>query len=301
MTDYGHDLEFGVILTPNAADPARVLELALLADTAGLDLLAVPDHPYQPGALEAWTLLTAIGTGTSRIRVLPDVANLPLRPPAVLARAAATLDLLTGGRVELGLGAGGYPDAIAGDGGTRHAPGESLDALREAVTVIRGLLTPGPPVTLDGTHHHLRNARPGPGHPHPIGLWLGTVGPRALRLTGQLGDGWLPSATRIPPHALPKANHIIDTAATAAGRDPSDIRRLYNIPAPSSTGPTTDLPERLATLACEHGTSGFLLFTDSPEFIHALGSDIAPRTRELVTHARQHDVPPAKPQRGPRR
>ncbi|MFF4986663.1 LLM class flavin-dependent oxidoreductase [Streptosporangium saharense] len=286
MTDYGHDLLFGVILTPDAHTPTGALDLAVLADEAGLDLVTVPDHPYRPDYLEAWTLLTAIATRTARIRVLPNVANLALRPPALLARAAATLDLLSGGRVELGLGAGGYADAIADEGGPRRTPGESLDALSEAVTVIRSLLTPGQPVNFDGVHHHLRDARPGPAHPHPIGLWLGTVGPRALRLTGRIADGWLPSATRIPPHALADANRVIDDAATAAGRRPADIRRLYNLP-----GLSGDVSSQLAALTLEHGTGGFLFFVDSPAQIRALATTVAPRTRDLVAEARAQNPP----------
>lgn len=289
MTDNGHDLRFGIILTPDAHDPARVLDLAAHADAVGLDFVSVPDHPYQPGYLETWTLLTAIATSTSRLRVLPNVANLSLRPPALLARSAATLDLLTDGRVELGLGAGGYGRAIASEGGREHTAGERRDALREAVTVIRRLLTPGPPVTLPGTHHGLRHALPGPDHPHRIELWLGAVGPHTLRLTGQLGDGWLPSATCLPPSALPDANRIIDAAAAEAGRRPSDIRRLYNVPSPAPGSTVADEAERLAALTRDHGISGFLFHTETldPAIVHALGTEIAPRTRELVARARR--------------
>ena len=107
QVDYGHSLEFGTFLTPQAAAPDRVLALAALTEEVGLDLVAVQDHPYQARFLDTWTLLSVIGARTRRVRVAPDVANLPLRPPAVLARSVATLDRLTGGRVELGLGAGG--------------------------------------------------------------------------------------------------------------------------------------------------------------------------------------------------
>ena len=110
---------FGSFLTPSAEQPERVLELARLTEQVGLDLVSVQDHPYQARFLDTWTLLSVIAASTSRITVTPNVANLPLRPPAVLARSVATLDLLSSGRVELGLGAGGFFEAIAAVGGPR--------------------------------------------------------------------------------------------------------------------------------------------------------------------------------------
>ena len=96
--DYGHDLHFGVFLTPTAAQADQVVTAALEADVLGLDSVSIQDHPYQPAFLDTWTLLTHIAARTERITVFPNVANLPLRPPAVLARAAATLDVLSEGR-----------------------------------------------------------------------------------------------------------------------------------------------------------------------------------------------------------
>jgi alkanesulfonate monooxygenase SsuD/methylene tetrahydromethanopterin reductase-like flavin-dependent oxidoreductase (luciferase family) len=88
--DYGHSLEFGYFLIPDAGDPPGVLETARLADRLGYDLLAVQDHPYQPAHLDTLALLGVILAETERIRVFQDVANLPLRPPAMFAKAAAT-------------------------------------------------------------------------------------------------------------------------------------------------------------------------------------------------------------------
>ncbi|HEY8722120.1 LLM class flavin-dependent oxidoreductase [Pengzhenrongella sp.] len=143
MTDYGHELLFGSFLTPSADCPADVLALAQLSEQLGLDLVTVQDHPYQARFLETWTLLSVIAGQTSTVRVVPNVTNLPLRPPAVLARAAASLDLLSGGRVELGIGAGAFWDAIVAMGGPRRTPGESVEALAEAITVLRALWAPG--------------------------------------------------------------------------------------------------------------------------------------------------------------
>lgn len=95
MSDYGRPLEFGYFLVPNADDP--LLDTARAADRAGLDLIGVQDHPYQRRYVDTWTLLSTIAAVTERVRVFPDVASLPLRPPAVLAKAAASLDVLSGG------------------------------------------------------------------------------------------------------------------------------------------------------------------------------------------------------------
>ena len=107
MTDYGRPVRFGYFLIPEA-DPAGPLRLAALAEELGLDHVGVKDHRYQSRFHDTWTLLTAIAMRTSRISLFPDVTSLPLRPPAVLAKAAVSLDILSGGRVELGLGAGAF-------------------------------------------------------------------------------------------------------------------------------------------------------------------------------------------------
>ena len=116
MTDYLHELQFGVFIPPLAEQADAVVELAELAEVSGLDLVTFQDHPYQPRFLDTWTLLSVIAAKTSTVRLAPNVANLPLRPPAVLARSVASLDILSGGRVELGLGAGAFWDAIEANG-----------------------------------------------------------------------------------------------------------------------------------------------------------------------------------------
>src|SRR5580693_9440838 len=208
MPDYGHDLLFGVFVPPLAQQADAVLALARRADEAGLDLVSVQDHPYNPQFLDSLTLLTTIAATTSKVRVFPNVANLPLRPPAVLAREVAALDILSGGRAELGIGAGAFWDAIE---------------------VIRALWTPGRGARLTGDHYSLHGAKPGPFPVHDIGIWVGAYKERMLRLTGELADGWLPSSPYAPPEQLAGMNAINDAAATDAGRSPRDVRRLYNI------------------------------------------------------------------------
>ena len=106
MSDRGHPLRFGVFITPSAGDADRVVALAELADRSGHDLVTFQDHPYQPRFLDTWTLLSFVAARTERVHLAGNVLNLPLRPPSVLARAVASLDVLSRGRAELGLGAG---------------------------------------------------------------------------------------------------------------------------------------------------------------------------------------------------
>src|SRR5690348_5274113 len=184
MPDYGHDLLFGCFLPPTAGHATQVLALADEAESRGLDLITVQDHPYQPAFLDAWTLLSVIAARTTRARVMPNVANLPLRPPAVLARSAASLDVISGGRVELGIGAGAFWDAIEAMGGPRRSPGEAVEALAEAIAVIRALWSGERTPRIEGEHYRLAGAKSGPVPAHPIGIWVGAYGPRMLRLTG---------------------------------------------------------------------------------------------------------------------
>ena len=293
MTDYGHELSFGIFVTPQADAGPRVIELARRADAVGLDWVSVQDHPYQPAFLDAWTLLTAIATSTENIGVFPNVANLPLRPPAMLARAAASLDILSGGRVELGIGTGAFWDAIAAMGGPRRTVGESVDALREAIAVIRALWTPGPGARLHGKHYDLNGAKPGPFPVHQVGIWVGAYKERMLRLTGELADGWLPSSPYAPPEQLAAMNAVIDAAATVAGRPPAAVRRIYNIAgsfggsgAGFLEGPPKVWAEQLAGLALDEGMSGFVLMADDALTVERFAAEVAPSVRELVARER---------------
>jgi alkanesulfonate monooxygenase SsuD/methylene tetrahydromethanopterin reductase-like flavin-dependent oxidoreductase (luciferase family) len=293
MPDYGHNLLFGVFLPPLAQQADAVLALARRADEAGLDMVSVQDHPYNPQFLDTWTLLTTIAAATSRVRVFPNVANLPLRPPAMLAREVATLDILSGGRAELGIGAGAFWDAIEAMGGPRRSPGESVAALREAISVIRALWTPGRGARLTGDHYSLHGAKPGPFPVHDIGIWVGSYKERMLRLTGELADGWLPSSPYAPPEQLAGMNAIIDRAASDAGRSPQDVRRLYNISGSFAgsgseflQGPPKVWAEQLTGLALDEGISGFILTVNDTQTIDQFAAEVAPAVRELLAAER---------------
>jgi alkanesulfonate monooxygenase SsuD/methylene tetrahydromethanopterin reductase-like flavin-dependent oxidoreductase (luciferase family) len=277
MTDYGHPLLFGSFLTPLAADPEHVVGLAQRCERLGLDLVTVQDHPYQPRFLDTWTLLSYIAARTHTVRLAANVTNLPLRPPAVLARSVASLDLLSGGRVELGLGAGAFWEAIEAMGGRRLTGGQGVRALEEAIDVIRQVWDADARggVRVDGEFHRVVGAKRGPAPAHDIGIWLGAYKPRMLALTGRKADGWLPSLGYLQPGDLAAGNAVIDDAAQEAGRSPREIRRLLNV------GPAQSA-EELAGLALDHGISAFILGSDDPDELQRFAEEVAPAVRELV-------------------
>ena len=199
-----------------------------------------------PAHFDAVALSAFILGQTERVRLFQDVANLPMRHPVVLAKTAATLDRLSGGRVELGLGAGAFWDAIRGLGGPLRKPKAALDALEEVVIVIRGMWSGQRGMRFGGEHYPLHGAHGGPVPAHEIGIWLGVVGPKALALAGRIGDGWIPSMSYVPPIKAIESNAIIDRAAVAAGREPPAIRRIYVRSRRPTRRPTTSTGRSLA-------------------------------------------------------
>ena len=206
MSDRGHPLRFGVFITPSAGDADRVVALAELADRAGLDLVTFQDHPYQSRFLDTWTLLSFVAARTERVALAGNVLNLPLRPPAVLARAVASArHPLSGGRAELGLGAGAFWDAIAAMGGRRRTPGESG---RRAGGGDRR--HPRPVGRRRGPRRPPRGAALPPGgreaaarrRPTTSGIWIGAYKPRMLDLVGPQGRR-LAAEPAVPPARRP--------------------------------------------------------------------------------------------------
>ena len=290
MGDYGHDLEFGVFITPAADDADRVVALAQVADGAGIDLVTFQDHPYQSRFLDTWTLLSFVAARTERVRLAANVHNLPLRPPAVLARALASLDILSGGRAELGIGAGAFWDPIVAMGGPRRTPGESVDALEEAIDLMRALWDVDQPrgVRFEGVHYRLEGAARGPAPLHDVQIWVGALKPRMLDLIGRKGDGWLPSLPYLQPGDLAAGNARIDAAAVRAGREPAAIRRLLNVNGSFSggggflEGPPEQWVRDLAGLALDEGTGTFILMADDASTIETFATEVAPAVREQV-------------------
>jgi alkanesulfonate monooxygenase SsuD/methylene tetrahydromethanopterin reductase-like flavin-dependent oxidoreductase (luciferase family) len=273
--DYGQPVRFGVFITPEATE--RPLQQAVVADELGFDIAGIQDHPYQRRFFDTMTLLAAIASHTKRLSLFPDVANMQLRPPALVAKAAATIDILSGGRFELGLGAGGFSQAVHAYGGPSWTPGEAVSALEEAIQVIRLLWSGQHGITFEGRYHHLAGAHSGPVPAHPIGIWLGAYRPRMLSLVGRLADGWVPSLGYLKPPDIAAANQRIDEAAKSAGRDPRNIRRVLNAGMLEAAD--------LVTLVVEHGIDTFLV-TDEPDEMRRFMSEVAPRVREQVESRR---------------
>ncbi|MET4580556.1 alkanesulfonate monooxygenase SsuD/methylene tetrahydromethanopterin reductase-like flavin-dependent oxidoreductase (luciferase family)/FAD/FMN-containing dehydrogenase [Conyzicola nivalis] len=295
MPDYGLPLHFGTFITPSNRDPQAPVALAQLSETLGYDLVTFQDHPYQPAFLDTWTLMSWVAARTERIHIAPNVLNLPLRPPAVTARAAASLDLLSGGRIDLGLGAGGFWDAIEAMGGRRLTPGQGVDALAEAIDVMRGIWAVGDraPLRVDGDYYSLAGAKRGPLPAHDIPIWVGAYKLRMLRLTGRAADGWLPSLGYMQPGDFAKGNAVIDEAARAAGRDPREIRRLVNVGGQFATasggflvGPSAQWVDELLPYALDDGAATFILSGDDPATMQRFAEEVAPALRSAVERER---------------
>lgn len=296
MPDRGLPVRFGFFPEPVATDVAAVVDDVLLAERLGYDLVGIQDHPYNAQYLDTMTLLAVLAARTTRVGLFPDVASLPLRPPAMLAKSAATLDLLSGGRFDLGLGAGAIWPAIAAYGGPRRTPGEAVTALDEAIRVMRLLWGGERSVRLAGEHYRLDGAHPGPRPSRPIGIWIGAYGPRMLELTGRSADGWLPSSGFLPPEKLGEAQRRIDEAAAAAARPPQAVRRIYNISGEITDrsgegflqGPPQRWVDELTELVLDAGIDTFVLWAAGPrrEQLHRFADEIAPAVRAAVAAAR---------------
>jgi alkanesulfonate monooxygenase SsuD/methylene tetrahydromethanopterin reductase-like flavin-dependent oxidoreductase (luciferase family) len=288
---------FGISLVPNAAEVESIRELARVADSAGLDLIGFQDHPYQVRFVDTWALIAWVLAETTSIRVFPDVANLPLRPPALLAKTAASLDVLSGGRFELGLGAGAFWEGIEAMGGPVRTPGESVEALEEAIQIIRLMWSGERAVSFEGRFYRVKGVHPGPKPAHDIGIWLGAYKPRMLALTGRLADGWIPSFGRTGVEVLREGHRLIDEAAQKVGRDPPDILRLVNVggaiaeevgetaPRPGQSsggiaGPPSFWHELLGGLR-EIGFGGFVFWPSEPtaEQVERFAIEVAPAVR----------------------
>jgi alkanesulfonate monooxygenase SsuD/methylene tetrahydromethanopterin reductase-like flavin-dependent oxidoreductase (luciferase family) len=201
------ELRFGISVTPYAEAYRDLVAQVETAERAGLDVIGIQDHPYQRRFLDTFALIGDLLARTTRLRFFPDVANLPLRGPVMIAKAAASLDVMSGGRFELGLGAGTFWQAVAGMGGPTRTNRDAVDALEEAVPIIRAALDMDRVVRGPGPHY------PFPGY--PSGPARRRVGPvdRVRRLGGtpiRVGDhrrcrpGRRPGSRGDPPGLQPQ-------------------------------------------------------------------------------------------------
>jgi alkanesulfonate monooxygenase SsuD/methylene tetrahydromethanopterin reductase-like flavin-dependent oxidoreductase (luciferase family) len=297
MADYGRELEFGASVEPLADPPDWAARVAVAADRAGLDLVGIQDHPYQRRFLDTWTLISTLVPVTGRVRFFPDVSCLPLRPPAMLAKAAASLDVLSGGRIEMGLGAGAFWDAIVAMDGPRRSPAQAVRSVEEAIEVMRLVWSEERSARFEGEIYSLRGMRPGPHPVHEISIWVGAYGPRMLTLIGRLADGWVPSLGNLSPERIPAMQQRIDDAAESAGRRPAQIRRVLNISGRIGEagdgpldGPASKWVETLTGLALDLGMDTFIYWPqeDHVRQVEAFGHAVAPAVREAVAAERSH-------------
>jgi alkanesulfonate monooxygenase SsuD/methylene tetrahydromethanopterin reductase-like flavin-dependent oxidoreductase (luciferase family) len=313
-------VEFGLFVSPRYAELAASEELAEAAEAVGFDYLSLQDHPYVPEFVDTFALLAWLAGRTQRLKLLTNVANLPLRPAPMLAKAGASIDVLSGGRFELGLGGGRAWPQIAALGGPTWTPAQAVAAVEEAVTIMRGLWQPGPPIDHAGAVFSVSGAVPGPFPAHRIPIWFGASGPRMLRLLGRVADGWIaPIST--PFDTKPAAQDLIDAGAQQAGRAPSSIRRAIQLvgtivpDAPPARRPrsgpggtpiratTADWVAIIAEFVTQErfDTVNLLLEQPSRQQVALFGTDVIPQVHELLAAAGTDDPYPVSRPEQPER
>nr|WP_243727638.1 LLM class flavin-dependent oxidoreductase [Actinocrispum wychmicini] len=296
------DVVFGFGAHSEIDQGPGLLRLVDQADRDGLDVFSLSDHPYIGTHLDAYATIGFLLGRTQRIAGFANVTNLPTRPPAMVARTVTSLSALSGGRVVLGMGAGGLWDRIADMGVPRLSPSDAVDAFEEAIVLVRKLSGGGPPVTYQGRHYQVTNIEPAAVTAPEV--WTGSVGPKSLAATGRVADGWIPGhAADWLSERYRTSRPVIDEAAATAGRDPREIRTVFNLP-----GKITDRPlaetrsrdgrwiggsvdqwvEELTTAVREHGAAGFTLFspsggTQDSVTLGRWAAEIAPAVREAIS------------------
>ncbi|MGB9112895.1 MAG: LLM class flavin-dependent oxidoreductase [Acidimicrobiales bacterium] len=287
-------LIFGCNVSISAGAGSDPIRDAREAERAGFDFVSVNDHPAVGGPVrEAWTLLSWIAAKTERIAVAPRVLSVPLRLPAVVAKACETLDRLSGGRVILALGSGGSPDELAHLGVSSSSAADRTTALEEAVRITRGCWG-GEAFSYSGEVYRVVNLQLDPKPERRIPIWLGTFGRRGLALAGTLADGWIPSLGYGPENELPVMRARVVEAALVAGRSEHDVRCVLNLgihlgrdgtaDAGSLVGESKRVVEGLNRFV-EMGFSGFNLVPEGDDVdvqVRALGDEVVPKVRDFA-------------------
>jgi probable F420-dependent oxidoreductase len=200
-----------------------------LSDHLFLDISRYGAPPGDHGCFDAIVALAAIARRTTRVRLGTLTLCGPLRPATVLAKALATLDVVSGGRLTVGLGAGWYEPELAAAGLTLAPPGRRLAHLAEAVQVVRGMFGGGP-FTFEGTYERAAQARcqPRPLQRPAPPVWVGGKGDRLVELAGTHADGWNTAWIWSPGEWAAKAARL-DAACERAGRDPASVTRSVGL------------------------------------------------------------------------
>lgn len=295
------EIVFGFGALSTFDETLDLMRLAQLAEREGLDVFSLSDHPYLGERLDAYAALGFVLGATSRLTGFVNVTSLPVRPPVMLSRTVTTLSALSGGRFVFGIGAGGVWDKISDMGAQPPSGGAAVDALEEAIVLVRKLSGGGPPVSHSGIFTQLREVEPTP-VPAPA-IWTGSVGPKSLGVTGRIADGWIPGYGA--DWASPRyrdSRPVIDEAAASVGRDPREIRTVFNLPSLITDQPLASTRgadgewlggsvdqwvEELTMSVIEYNAAGFMYFTPewtAPDEV-TLGrwaAEIAPAVREAV-------------------
>jgi alkanesulfonate monooxygenase SsuD/methylene tetrahydromethanopterin reductase-like flavin-dependent oxidoreductase (luciferase family) len=223
-------------------------------DESGFDSIWLFDHFLAMGGgrrsgdiLEAWTLLGALAEATRRVRIGTLVTSNLYRHPGILAKMAVTVDHVSAGRLVMGLGAGGDPEADPRLGLPDLGARDRIDRLDEACQVLTSLWTQ-PVTTFTGKHYTIDGLESDPKpvqRPHPP-LWLASNGARyGLRVVARRADVWLAASMGPDDHAeLAALSRALDRHCADAGRDPATIRRAVQFRMPDGADETLRAAER---------------------------------------------------------
>ena len=296
-----HKVLFGLGLENGVSQVSEMLRHARLADDAGLDLVSLSDHPYFAERVDAYAGLGFVLGATSNIAGAVICTNLLSRPAPILARTVTGLSTISGGRVVLGLGAGGMEEEIVALGVPHLSPAARVRALEEAIMIVRALSGGGDPVTFDGEFYHVTGLAPAAAPTPPI--WTGSLGPKALAVTGRHADGWIPGhladwrSTRVA-----ESRPIVDEAAASVGRNPTDVDTIYNVsgrlaraPLPETRddegrwvgGGVTQWVEELTFAVRAHGAAAFIYLVAPGDIIsdatlNLWAHEVVPAVREAI-------------------
>jgi alkanesulfonate monooxygenase SsuD/methylene tetrahydromethanopterin reductase-like flavin-dependent oxidoreductase (luciferase family) len=304
-----NSLLVGVGISDRVAPGDDPVADAVTAEAVGYDFVSAFDHPVADAATaeaigydrlsagnavpiyptyETQTLLTWIAARTTRIAVVPRVLGVPFRRPVLVAKAAESLQRLSGGRLILGLGAGFRDAEIRAVGGSDLAPGAKIDGLEDAVAIMRTAWAQSV-ISYHGRVYSVDDLDLEPKPAEPIPIWLGATGPRGLALTGRLADGWIPFLRFAGPERIPELLDRIRAASAAAGRPADAVRAIYSVPvrldpkarstAGTVAGSAADIIDQLHDFT-ELGFTGFDLMPGRDQ-IRAIAEDVVPALRAL--------------------
>lgn len=275
-------LRFGIVIDQNLSWP-ETLERWQLFERLGFDSVWDCDHFVQPSRpsgpyFEGWTLLAALAARTERVRIGVLVSSNTFRHPALLAKQAATVDHVSNGRLDVGLGAGWYEPEHRMFGLEFPKPGELVGRFGEAVHIVDSALRHDS-TSFDGEFYRLQDApfRPAPIQKPRPPLMLGAHKPRMLRIVAQYADAWNSFGT---VDEMRERNAILDEQCAAIGRDPSTIvRSLYGWAAMMPADPWADPAafEDMVSRYSEAGVNEFLIDQprlDQQDVLERVASDV---------------------------